>query len=278
MTDRALVLGGGGFTGIAWMWGVLAGLAADGVDLTGADLVVGTSAGSVVGTQVAAGLDLEERFAAQLVPLPGEVAVALRPATLLRFGVALLGRPTPETVRRRIGRIALAVPTVPEEERLRLVGDRLRVTEWPERALRVTAVDAATGEFRVFDRTCGVPLRQAVSASCAVPGIWPPITAGGRRYVDGGLRSPANADLAAGYARVVVLAPVVRGIGPIVGVEEQVAELRERARVVQVSPDAAAREAIGRNALDPARRPLAARAGRTQAGAVAAAVRAVWEG
>lgn len=278
MTDRALVLGGGGFTGIAWMWGVLAGLAADGVDLTGADLVVGTSAGSVVGTQVAAGLDLEERFAAQLVPLPGEVAVALRPATLLRFGVALLGRPTPETVRRRIGRIALAVPTVPEEERLRLVGDRLRVTEWPERALRVTAVDAATGEFRVFDRTCGVPLRQAVSASCAVPGIWPPITAGGRRYVDGGLRSPANADLAAGYARVVVLAPVVRGIGPIVGVEQQVAELRERARVVQVSPDAAAREAIGRNALDPARRSLAARAGRIQAGLVAAAVRAVWEG
>lgn len=277
MTDRALVLGGGGFTGISWMWGVLAGLADAGVDLGGADLVVGTSAGSVVGAQVASGLDLEERFAAQLRPLDGEVAVALPPATQLRFGVALLGR-TPQAARRRIGRIALRVPTVPEEERLRLVGDRLGVTEWPERALKVTAVDAETGEFVAFDRTSGVPLRRAVSASCAVPGVWPPITVGGRRYVDGGLRSPANADLAAGYARVVVLAPITRGIGPIVGVDRQVARLRERARVAQLSPDAAARAAIGRNALDPGRRPSAARAGRAQAAAVAAEVRAVWEG
>jgi NTE family protein len=276
VTDRALVLGGGGFTGVSWMWGVLAGLAEAGVDLSAADLVVGTSAGSVVGTQVAAGLDPEERYAAQLMPLENEVAMALRPATLLRFGVAMLGRPTAETVRRRIGRIALRVATVPEEERLRLVGDRLGVRGWPERALKVTAVDAATGEFVAFDRASGVPLRQAVSASCAVPGVWPPITAGGRRYIDGGLRSPANADLAEGYARVVVLAPITRGIGPIVGVDGQVARLRERARVVQVSPDAASREAIGRNALDPARRPLAARAGRVQAVEVAAQVRAVW--
>jgi len=277
VTGRALVLGGGGFTGIAWMWGVLAGLADRGVDLRGADLAVGTSAGSVVGTQVAAAMDLEARFAAQLVALEGEVAVAMRPVTLLRFGVALLGR-TPQGVRRRIGRIALRMPTVPEEERLRLVGDRLQVTEWPDRALKVTAVDAATGEFRAFDRTSGVPLRQAVSASCAVPGIWPPITADGSRYIDGGLRSPVNADLAAGCARVVVLAPIVRGFGPIVALDRQVAALRERSRVAQVSPDAAARTAIGRNVLDPAQRPHAARAGRAQAAAVADEVRAVWEG
>lgn len=278
MTDRALVLGGGGFTGIAWMWGVLAGLAERGVDLAGADLVVGTSAGAVVGTQLAAGLDLEVRYATQLAALEGEVAVTLRPVTLLRFGVALLGRPTPERVRRRIGRIALRASTVPESARLRLVGGRLQVTAWPERALRVTAVDAVTGEFRTFDRTSGVPLQEAVTASCAVPGIWPPITVDGRRYVDGGLRSPVNADLAAGYARVVVLAPIVRGLGPITAAATQVAALRERSRVAFVSPDAAALAAIGRNALDPARRPQSARAGRAQAGDVAADVRAVWEG
>lgn len=277
MTDRALVLGGGGFTGVSWMWGVLRGLADHGVDLAGADLIVGTSAGAVVGTQVAAGLDVEQRYAAQLVPLDGEVAVALPRLTLLRFGVALLGG-TPEQVRRRIGRIALRAPTVPEEERLRLIGAALGVADWPERALKVTAVDAVTGEFRAFDRASGVPLRQAVSASCAVPGVWPPITAGGRRYVDGGLRSAANADLAAGYERVVVLAPSTRGLGPIVAVERQVAELRRRARVVQVSPDEGARAAIGGNPLDPSRRPLAARAGRAQAAAVAAEVGAVWEG
>jgi len=277
VSDRALVLGGGGFTGVSWMWGVLRGLAEHGVDLTGADLVVGTSAGSVVGAQVAAGQDLQERFDAQLVSLPDEVAVGLHPATMLRFGVAMLGC-TPQRARQRIGRIALRLPTVPEEERLRLVGDRIKVTQWPERALKVTAVDAATGEFVAFDRASGVSLRQAVSASCAVPGVWPPITVGTRRYVDGGLRSPANADLAAGYARVVVLAPLTRGIGPIVGVDKQVAQLRRQARVVQVSPDAAAREAIGRNALDPGRRPHAARAGRAQAAAVADEVRTVWEG
>lgn len=134
--------------------------------------------------------------------------------------MALLGR-TPVRARRRVGRIALRGPIVPEEERLRLVGDRLYVTEWPATAIKVTTVDALTGELRAFDRASGVPLPQAVTASCARAGIWPPITADGRRYVVGGLRSPANADLAAGYARVVVLAPITRGSGPVVGVDKQ---------------------------------------------------------
>lgn len=276
MTDRALVLGGGGFTGVSWMWGMLAGLAERGVDLRGADLVVGTSAGSVVGAGVASGLDLEERFAAQLRPLEGEVPVLMTAATKLRFGLAMLGR-EPQEARRRIAAIALRVPTVPEEERLRLVGDRLLVTDWPDTALKVTAVDAATGEVVAFDRESRVPLRQAVTASCAVPGVWPPITVGARRYVDGGLASPANADVAAGYARVVVVAPIVRGIGPITGVDVQVARLREHSRVALVSPDAHARAAIGRNALDPGRRPQAAHAGRRQARVVVAELRAVWD-
>ncbi|MGD9526708.1 patatin-like phospholipase family protein [Pseudonocardia sp.] len=275
MTDRALVLGGGGFTGVSWMWGMLAGLVERGIDLRAADLVVGTSAGSVVGAQVASGLDVEERYAAQLRPLADEVPVSLPLLRKLRFGAALFGDAA--AARRRIAAIALRVPTVPEEERLRLIGDRLLVTAWPDRELKVTAVDTATGELTVFERSSGVALRQAVTASCAVPGVWPPITVNGRRYVDGGLRSPANADLAAGYARVVVLAPIPRGIGPIPGVERQVAQLREHSRVALVSPDGASRAAIGRNALDPGRRPRAARAGRRQARAVAAELRAVWE-
>ena len=76
MSDQrtALVLGGGGITGIAWEIGVLAGLAEAGADLTGADLVVGTSAGSVVGAQVTAGADLEALHARQLEPPTGERA------------------------------------------------------------------------------------------------------------------------------------------------------------------------------------------------------------
>jgi NTE family protein len=279
MTRRALVLGGGGITGIGWMWGVLAGLAEAGVDLREADLVVGTSAGSVVGPSVAHGLDPEQRYQAQLAPPEGEIGAALGPATMLRLAPALLGSPSPQRFRARVGRIALRTPTVPEATRIAVISERLPVHTWPERAqLRITAVDAATGEFRAFDRESGVPLVQAVAASCAVPAVWPPVTADGRRWIDGGVRSPVNADLAAGYERVMVLAPMLRGFGAGSGAEAQVAQLRTQARVALVSPDAAALVAIGRNALDPARRAPAARAGRTQAASVIAAVRAVWAG
>ncbi|MGI5125892.1 patatin-like phospholipase family protein [Pseudonocardia sp. CA-107938] len=278
MTRRALVLGGGGLTGIGWLWGVMAGLAEEGVDLRDADLVVGTSAGSVVGASVAHALDPEERYAAQLVPPDGEIGAALGAGALLRMAPALLGSPAPQRFRARVGRIALRTPTVPEADRIAVIADRLPVREWPERELRVTAVDAVTGEFRAFDRTSGVPLVQAVAASCAVPGVWPPVTADGRRWIDGGVRSPVNADLAAGYERVVVLAPMVRGFGRGTGAGAQVTRLRAQARVVLVSPDAEALAAFGRNVLDPARRAPAARAGRAQAAAVLDAVRAVWSG
>jgi NTE family protein len=277
MTDRALVLGGGGITGIAWELGLLAGLAERGIDLTGADLVVGTSAGAVVGAQIATGVDVEERYAAQLARPTGELAAALDKGTMLRLGLAMIGRPDAQRVRARIGKLALRASTVPEAERIRVIGERLPVHEWPERELRITAVDAHTGEFVVFDRDAGAPLVEAVAASCAVPGIWPPVTTAGRRFVDGGVRSPVNADLAAGFPRVVVIAPIVRGIGPLVGVDAQVAALRaDGSRVTVVSPDAAAVTAIGRNVLDPARRAASARAGRAQAAAAAEAVAEVW--
>lgn len=276
MSSRALVLGGGGITGIAWEWGLIAGLAELGVDLTGADLVLGTSAGSVVGASVATGLDVETRYAAQLLPPDGEIGAALGRGTMLRLGLALIGSPAPAKVRARIGRAALRTPTMPEATRLAVIAERLPVHDWPERALRITAIDAHSGELRVFDRDSGVPLVAAVAASCAVPGVWPPVSADGRRYIDGGVRSPVNADLAGGHERVVVLAPITRGIGPSAGANAQVAGLRKQAEVALVSPDAAALRAIGRNVLDPARRAASARAGREQAASVVAEVRAVW--
>lgn len=276
MTRRALVLGGGGITGIAWMWGILSGLTEAGVDLRDADLVIGTSAGSVVGAQVACGLDPQERYRSQLAAPDGEIGAALGVRTMLRLATAVLGPPAPQRFRARVGRIALRTPTGPESERLAVIADRLPVHEWPERALQVTAVDAETGEFRAFDRDAGVPLVHAVAASCAVPAVWPPVTAAGRRWIDGGVRSPANADLAAGYERVVVLAPLVRGLGTGTGVDAQVAQLRSQAQVAMVSPDAAALAAIGRNVLDPAKRAAAARAGREQAASAVADVTSVW--
>jgi NTE family protein len=279
-TGRALVLGGGGITGIAWEIGLLAGLAEAGVDLTGAELVVGTSAGSVVGAQVTSGAVIEELCARQLEPPSAERVARLSRAALARYGWAMLrSRGRDVEFRRRVGALARAAAdaglTPTEEERLAVIGSRLVADAWPDRRLVVTAVDAETGEFRTFDRGSGVPLVSAVAASCAVPGVYPPVTIDGRRYVDGGMRSSANADLAEGAERLVVLAPIARGVGPLTSVDAQVTGMV--ARVAVVSPDEASRRAIGRNVLDPAARRPAAEAGRAQAAAVVDPVREAWQ-
>ena len=205
---RALVLGGGGITGIAWETGILAGLAQVGVDLISADVVVGTSAGSVVGAQILSGTTLEDLYAEQLKEANGEIAARIGMLAIARF---VIGSVWPGDERRgsaRIGHAALKARTVPESVRRAVFEERLPSRVWPERRLIITAVDAENGEARVFDRDSGVPLLDAVAASCAVPMVWPPITINGHRYIDGGVRSVANADLAAGCDRVVVLAPV----------------------------------------------------------------------
>lgn len=277
VTGRTVVFGGGGITGIAWMVGLLAGLAERGVDLRAADDIIGTSAGSVVGAQLATGVDVEERYAAQLVDPAGETASSIGPGTMLRLGMALVGPRAGALA--RIGAVARKADTMPESERIAVIGRRLPVHEWPERSLRITAVDAFDGAFRVLDRHSGVPLVHAVASSCAVPGVYPAVTTGGTRYVDGGVRSPVNADLAEGAERVVVLAPIVRGIGPQIAAADQVEALRRGgSRVVLVAPDAGAVAAIGRNVLDPARRAGSARAGRAQAADVTDAIAAVWNG
>jgi NTE family protein len=281
MSDRstALVLGGGGITGIAWEIGVLAGLVDAGVDLTGADLVIGTSAGSVVGAQLACGAELSAMYERQLAPPAHEKVARMTASNLAQYAWAMLrSRRNDVEFRRRVGALALAAEkagvTPTEQERLDVIGSRLVSTEWPGRALVVTAVDAETGEFHALDRDSGVPLLQAVAASCAVPGVYPPVTIGDRRYIDGGMRSAANADLARGYDRLVVLAPIPRGVGPLTSVDAQVTALTSRVAVV--SPDQASRTAIGRNALDPAARAPSARAGRAQAASVAARVAEAW--
>ena len=274
--ETALVLGGGGVTGIAWEWGMLAGLAEASVDLCTADLVIGTSAGSVVGAQVAADIPAKDRYAAQLTAAGGELTAKLGGLLWAQIAWAVLRSRIPQRARARIGRMALAAKTVPEAERKAVIEARLPVRTWPERTLLIPAVDAMSGEFVIFDKDSDASLVDAVAASCAVPGVWPPVTINGRRYIDGGVRSAANADLAAGCARVVVLAPITSGFGALPSAGRQVARLSEEAQVVMISPDKAARRAIGRNMLDPARRAGAARAGHAQAATVADSVAAIW--
>lgn len=277
MTGTALILGGGGVTGIAWELGMLAGLAEAGVDLPAADLIVGTSAGSVVGAQITSGADLEDLYATQLADSDGDTAARMGRAAMLRWGWTLLRSGDPQRTRVRIGRLAIDARTMPEAERRAELATRLAVRDWPSRRLLITAVDAESGELAPLERERGVSLLDAVGASCAVPGVWPPVTVDGRRLIDGGVRSPTNADLAADCDRVVVVAPVSRGLRTVTSAFRQAQRLRASGRAVTViSPDEPARRAIGRNVLDPARRPAAARAGRAQAAAVLDEVAAVW--
>lgn len=273
---KALVLGGGGITGIAWELGILAGLAEAGVDLASADTVVGTSAGSVVGAQILSGVSIEDLYAEQLKDPRGEIAARMGLGVIARFVILSVLPGGDQRSRARLGRASLKARTVPESERRAVIEERLPSPSWPERRLLITAVDADTGEARVFDRDSGVRLVDAVAASCAVPLIWPPMTVDGRRYVDGGVRSIANADLATGCDRVVVLAPVTIALRRTGRIANQLRSLGPDVRSVTVSPDAQSRKAIGSNTLDPAYRAASARAGRIQAAGVAAAVAAVW--
>jgi NTE family protein len=272
---KALVLGGGGVTGIAWETGLLLGLAEQGVDLTGAGLAVGTSAGSVVAAQVFSGVPLADLFAAQLAPPTSEIAARLGPAGLARYVVAGLWPGDRARGRAWLGRQALRTGSVPEADRRAVIAQRIGRDQWPATPLRVVTVEAGTGAVRIFTAESGVSLIDAVAASCAVPLVWPPMTVDGRRYVDGGARSVANADLADGADRVVVIAPIDVGVRRADRPAAQVAKLGVPG--VVIAPTAAARAAMGRNPLDPAFRAPAAEAGRQQAAAEVEKVRAVWD-
>lgn len=271
---RALVLGGGGVTGVAWELGVLEGLRSSGVDLTVADTVIGTSAGSVVGTRITTG-SLSAAYDEQTRPATTEIAARLGPTTLIRLGL-LLARPGDEATRwRKVGAAARRAHPEPPDDRLTVIRARIGDTGWPDRDLRITAVDIDRGAFVVFDRTSGVSLLEAVTASCAVPLVWPPVSIAGTTYVDGGVRSPANADLAAGAERVVVLAPQTGAVTR----QHRLARQLDRTGApltTTVTPDREAIRAMGHNVLDPRRRQAAAAAGLRQGRIAAAPVARVW--
>ncbi|WP_166534947.1 patatin-like phospholipase family protein [Blastococcus xanthinilyticus] len=278
--SRALVLGGGGIAGIAWEIGLLAGLAEHGVDVRAADLIVGTSAGSIVGTLLLRGGDLQELYAVQATPPgPEEPVVEFDAlAMMTAFGEVLAGATAEQDARARIGGLALRSSSVPESERRAIIAGRVGDPDWPEGRLVVTAVDTGDGSFHAFDSTSGIPLLDAVAASCAVPTVWPPTTIGGRRFMDGGMRSMTNADLAAGAKKVLVVAPFPgtpgNPMGPDLAGETEV--LRRDGEVHVLLADDAALEAFGTNPLAPASRQPAALAGRAQADAVWAEVAAFW--
>ncbi|MFD8783392.1 patatin-like phospholipase family protein [Kitasatospora sp. NPDC059599] len=277
MDGTALVLGGGGPVGGAWLTGVLAGLADGGIDLTAADTVIGTSAGAVFGTRLVSGETARDLYERQLADLD-RVDMGVTTAQTLRFLWAALATRDPERSVRRLGRAALTARPTPAHDLHDTVRTLLNgATAWPAATLRITAVDAETGTVEAFDADSGLDLADAVAASCAVPLVWPPAAALGRRWIDGGTRSTGNLQLASGHRQVLAVTPIPTAVGPHPGAHQQAAELRAAGtHTTLIAPDADARRAMGRNLTANARRPAAARAGHRQGTALAASVARTW--
>jgi NTE family protein len=296
---RALVLSGGGPVGIAWEAGLLAGLAEGRVELGLADFILGTSAGSFVGSQLAMGRkpgDMAGAILAEADHVSAAVATGSQPNRSGAPNLGLLfqkmqearsGERDPQEVRREIGEFALSAKTIDEETFIRSFGRQLsgpQAEGWPERGFACTAVDAETGEFVVWKAESKVGLARAVASSCSVPGVYPPITLNGRRYIDGGMRSGSNADIATGHELVVVVglrtasdaATSERMRAPL---EKELQVLRDGgARTELILPDDASVAAFGVNLMDGKVRPAACKAGMAQGRALAAALQPIWGG
>ena len=285
-SERALVLGGGGSAGNAWEIGVIAGLFDAGVDVTAADLIIGTSAGATAAVQIT-GASPPELLAAVLAaaPPPPRAASTTQRAVasqMDRTGQIIAAAEDAADMRRRIGAAALELDAASDGSwsagwRATVAG-RLPSQSWPDQAIRLTAVDARTGEPVVFDRHSGVDLADAVAASTSSGA---PHRIGNDRYLDGGYRRNENADLARGHGRVLVLSPFGgRTRHPLewgLQLDAQVDELRAEGSMVEtILPDGPSLEAFGDNMMDLSRRPPAARAGYDQGREQAERLAAFW--
>ncbi len=286
--NLALVLGGGGAAGNAWEIGIIAGLAEAGLDMTeAADLAIGTSSGATAAAQLGSGIPPAKLFASVLSPPVQPVRQnrerppALTMATVFERMRAISANATSAVdLQRAMGAFGLECDPVLAStagHHRSVVAARLPRHEWPARPMIVVAVNAHTGELATFDRESGVDLVDAVTAATALPGSSPTININGTHYINGGVRSAENADLASGYANVVVLSPFggrsrTLPEGQFEGLrrppewgmdlEGQVEALRlQGSRVEVITPDADSQAAMGTNQMDPATRTPSARAG-----------------
>jgi NTE family protein len=282
--SRALVLGGGGSSGNAWLIGILAGLAQGGLDVTDADLIVGTSAGATTTAQLGLASPADLMASTQVAIPPRPAGGTPRPAAdpIERLRALIAASSGIADFRRRVGAASIEAAGPDWSDRWRqIVAARLPGAAWPGRRILLTAVDAASGEPVDLDASSGVTLVDAVAASTSGG---PAFTIGERRYIDGGYRANAdNADLAAGHDRVLVLSPLGgRSLHPVgwgTHLAGQVAALRAAGSLVEtVFPDARALDAFGDDMTDVSRRPAAARAGHAHGVALSERLAIFWNG
>ena len=292
--DRALVLGGGGPVGEAWEAGVIAGLTEKGIDLSRADVIIGTSAGAIVGARLASRMPTSDFINAALAPSdapapgqrPGQTSSSPPPdlsflaGKLQEMGTA---KGSQQSIRAEIGEWALKVgPVISESQFVTSYQRRFPEKEWPGRAYECISVEATDGSLRVWNGSSGVPLAVAVASSCALPGVFAPVTINGHRYMDGGVRSVTNADLARGCKKAVVLAPTMGLDNPMAKsftrpLSAELQTLRESGCNVElIVPDAASLKAFGGSIGDENHRALPLNAGRLEGRDKASEVAKLW--
>jgi NTE family protein len=279
--DRALVLGGGGPVGEAWESGVISGLMDRGIDLSRADLIIGTSAGAIVGARLASRMSPSDFITAALAPSdappPGQSnQMSSSPPPDLSFLAGKLqkmgtGKGSQLSVRAEIGAWAQKVPPIVSESQfVASYQRRFPEKEWPGRAYECISVEAADGSLRLWNGSSGVPLALAVASSCALPGIFTPVTINGHRYMDGGVRSVTNADLARGCKTALVLAPTMGSDDALAKsftrpLNGELQTLRDSGCEVElIVPDTASLKAFGAKLGDESHRAPAVNAGRIE--------------
>jgi NTE family protein len=286
MKDRALVLGGGGPLGIAWETGVAAGLAEEGVDIGAADFILGTSAGAVVGAQLAtdasarAMADAQIAFSRQMAA--SQAAPPAPPDLTPLIGFMMRFPATGEVgldLRKELGQYSLKGATISEDAFIAQMGATGIPAAWPA-SFACTAVDTESGEFHVWRQGDGVELARGVASSCAVPGIYPPVAIKGRRWMDGGMRSSFSVDQAAGHSRVLAFAVIpmamaAQRIRDRFDYEAQ-AVTQAGGRIELIAPDASVMDAFGPNLMDGSRRLPVVEAGIAQGKREAARIKAFW--
>ena len=267
--DRALVLGGGGVVFVAWLTAYLGELSRRGVVVQDAERIVGTSAGSVLATVIAAGrLDRFSRLIRLVEERPsliGRLAPAAKLAPSQQRAVDLfdVARDAETATVRAIGAAASAAHTPGVNRLPSSVALMTQTWRWPSERLVVSAVDVYNGERLALEQRTGVPLLRAVAASASVPGLFAPQPVGDRRAMDGGVSgSGIHSDLVAGARRALVFPiagelPEARMTIAADATDREMVALRAAGTEVEVRHS---RLPYGTNLMDPAEVPTARRA------------------
>lgn len=272
---RALILGGGGVVGVAWHSGLIAGLKEGGVDLSLADIIVGTSAGSYVGAKLAAGHSFESEFETSSAVEETDQVLAemnsnLDMESMIKvFKIWMQQETMSQACLQTIGGLAKVAKTMDEALWIMGSGSATEVDDWPDVDLRITTVDVDSGELVIHTKHNEAPLHHAVAASCSIPGVFPPITIGSAQFMDGGIRSGTNADLVLDDKPDVamIIAPICEQTAVFGALAErtmnqEVEQLKSQGtKVITVLPSQTEIAIFGNNLLDATRRDAARKAG-----------------